>query len=545
MLGMAMSARSEAWAALEAHAARLADTRIEDLIAVEPERAERFHHRLGPLLLDLSKQRLDDDALEALLALAASAQLHEAIHAMFSGAPVNVTEERAALHGALRFGEPEAGARSPAADAARQAEVVLRRMDVIVGEIRAAAAHGGLTDFVHVGIGGSDLGPRLVCAALGAREPGAVRTHFLSNIDGNSLDALVRSLDPRRTVVCLASKSFATEETLLNARSLRAWLSAGKNDGLAVERLYAVTANVGAAKAFGLGESHILPFWDWVGGRYSVWSAVGLPIAARFGTPIFRRFLAGARVMDVHYESAPFDSNLPVLLALAGIWNRNLLGFSGYAVVPYDDRLRDLPAYLQQLEMESNGKSTTLDGQPVARATAPLLVGGVGTNVQHAFFQALHQGTDVVPVDFIGVVRAGHMHVEHQRALLANMLAQGAALMRGTRDDEVAVDAQRVPDARRREILERHRRCAGNRPSTTLLLDELTPDALGMLIALYEHKVHAQGLLWNIDSFDQFGVELGKRIAKSVAPALAGEEGAHDLDHSTLALVRQIRERSG
>jgi glucose-6-phosphate isomerase len=396
---------------------------------------------------------------------------------------------------------------------------------------------------VNIGIGGSDLGPRLACEALvGAAGPGP-RLHFLANVDGGRTAALRQRLDPATTVVILISKSFATEETLLNGRVMRDWLAAALGRDGADARLFAVSANTSGAAASGIAAARVLPMWDFVGGRYSVWSAVGLPLAIAIGADRFQAFLDGARAMDEHFAQAPLADNLPVRLALAGYWNRDFMGRTSLCVVPYDDRLAALPEFLQQLEMESNGKQVDQQGAPVAMPTVPVLWGSVGSNAQHAYFQALHQGCDVVPVDFIGVIRPDHDLADNHRALLANLLAQGAALMQGKSFQVAWDELADVADPDRRNALAAQKTFPGNRPSTTILLDRLDPHALGMLLALYEHKVFVQSVLWGVNAFDQWGVELGKSLAGRIGPVLAGAD-AGGLDPATRHLVAQIRERA-
>jgi glucose-6-phosphate isomerase len=430
---------------------------------------------------------------------------------------------------------PSDADRSPAAEAAREAHAVLERMAAIVAAWRGEEAGSPrITDLVHVGIGGSDFGPRLVCKALAHLSDGRIRTHFVANVDGTEVDRLTKTLDPRTTAVSLVSKSFTTQETLLNATVLRRWIEAEVGaDGFA-RRIVAVTANVPAARDFGIPEACVLPMWDWVGGRYSVWSAVGFPVALMLGVAAFREFLDGARLVDEHYASAPFGENLPVLLALAGIFNRNALAHATHAVIAYDDRLAELPGFLQQLDMESNGKRVDEFGEPLRHPAAPVIWGQVGTNAQHAFFQSLHQGVDTVPLDLVGVIEPCHALHENHRALLANLVAQSVAFMRGTGD------AQRGDDA-----LSRQKVLPGDRPHNVILLDALTPHALGTLLALYEHKVHAQGRIWGVNSFDQWGVELGKQIAKTVLPAIETGEVPDTLDPSSRALIFEILERTG
>jgi glucose-6-phosphate isomerase len=495
---------------------RLAATGLGELLA-DGARCARLQRVVGPLAVDLSRQRIDTAALRMLEDEAGSLGLVDAIRSLLGGAPVNTSEGRAALHAALRNGALDTPVARAAADEAR---AVRARMAALVARWRADPA---VTDVVHVGIGGSDLGPRLACEALAHLADGRFRLHFLPNVDAHALATLTRMLDPAHTRVCLVSKSFGTQETLLNAAALRAWM---EQSGVpAGGRFVAITASPAKAAALGIDADDVLPLWDWVGGRYSLWSAVGLPVALSCGMPVFERLLDGARMLDRHYAGAAITENLPATLALVDVWNRNALGLPTRAVVPYDDRLRLLPGFLQQLEMESNGKRVDRDGAPLVHATAPVVWGEVGTNAQHAFFQALHQGTDVVPVEFVGVARPDHGHKANHDALLANLLAQGAALAHGTNDASLA--PARV--------------CPGGRPSTTILLDRLTPESLGALLAMYEHRVHAQGVMWGINSYDQWGVELGKRIADRLLPAVAGSAPLpDDADAATRWLLARI-----
>ena len=501
------------WATLSGHAARLVDRHLVDLVRAPPGRAEAMSLRVGPLYANFARQRVDAEAWAHLAAMAESAGVPAGLRAMFDGAQVNPSEGRPALHTALR----SALGRGPVVDAARaQVGDALARMEALVDALRASE----VTDVVNVGIGGSDLGPRLAVEALRDFGDGRLRIHFLNNADASNTAALMARLDPARTAVVLVSKSFGTQETLLNAALLRPWLG---DDS----RLYAVSANVDKAAALGIPSARILPMWDWVGGRYSLWSAVGFVVALALGMPRFRELLDGAAMLDAHVLETPPAGNLAILHALSVVWNRNGLGLDTHAVLPYDDRLALLPAYLQQLVMESLGKSVRHDGSPVAVATVPVLWGGPGTSSQHSFFQALHQGTDSVPADFIGVARPAHPYRASHDALLAHFLAQGEALANGAAD----ADPQKA--------------YPGNRPSTTFVLDELTPASLGALLAMYEHSVYVQSLLWGINAFDQWGVELGKQIANRLLPAVAADAAGGDepADPVTAALLRQLRAR--
>ncbi len=496
------------FATLRTHAERLASTPVSTLLQQEPARAQSLTLRAGPLYANFARQRYDAAALDALFALAGRMDLAGAMRRLLDGETVNPTEGRAALHTALRG---DASAAPVARECAALAREARTRMAALIDTLAAS----DVTDIVSVGIGGSDLGPRLVADALAL--PGArFRVHFLSNVDGNAAQRVLAGLDPRRTAAILISKTFSTQETLLNGRIVRDWLG---DDS----RVYGVSANVERAAAFGIDAGRILPMWDWVGGRYSLWSAVGFPVALAIGMDRFEELLAGAAAMDGHAATAALRDNLAVWHALTALWNRNALGLATQAVLPYDERLKLLPNYLQQLVMESLGKSVRLDGAALEVDTVPVWWGGPGTDTQHSFFQALHQGTQVVPADFIGVVRSEDGHAENHRALLANLLAQTEALANGQASDDP------------------HRAYAGNRPSTMILLDALTPHSLGALVALYEHSVYLQSVAWGINAFDQFGVELGKQLASRLLPALEGKGEADD--PVTRALLAEIFSR--
>ena len=499
------------WQALSHEAARLIEVPLRQLLADDPKRATDFSLRVGPVYANFSRQRCDAKALGVLFGMARDAGVPAAFRAMFDGVHVNGSEDRPALHTALR----SALGRGEAPTAARaEVAAALASMRALCDRLRAS----DVTDVVNVGIGGSDLGPRLAVEALRDFSDGRFHIHFLNNADAGNAHHLVGTLDRKRTAVVLVSKSFGTQETLLNGDILKAWLG---DD----ERLFAVTANVSRAAAFGVQAARILPIWDWVGGRYSMWSSVGLVVALSIGFDNFRRLLDGAAMMDEHALQQPPESNLAVWHALSTVWNRNGLGLDTQAVLPYDDRLALLPSYLQQLVMESLGKSVRPDGSPAAVATVPVIWGGPGTSSQHSFFQALHQGTDTVPADFIGVARPAHPYRASHDALLSHLLAQGEAMANGAAD----ADPQKA--------------YPGNRPSTMFLLDELTPESLGALIAMYEHSVYVQSVLWGINAFDQWGVELGKKIASSLLPAVAAEAELAVADPVTARLLAELRSR--
>lgn len=532
---------------LSQHAARLSGVRIAELFDADPNRYARLSRRAGPLFLDVSKQLIDADAWQALLDHARTAGVESARDALLAGVAVNRSENRAALHTALRADDANSSDPPALAAAKREACATLERMTTLVEAIRERPQRLGLShiaDVVSIGIGGSDLGPRLAYDALRHERQGGPRVHFLANVDGDRTAEVCAALDPARTIVIVISKSFGTQETLLNGTVVRDWLRSALGTTQADARLFAVTSNASAAARFGIAEDRMLPMRDDVGGRYSVWSAVGLPLAIAIGMGGFRAFLDGARVMDDHFASAPIEENLPVWQALVGWWNRDFLGRASLCVVPYDDRLAALPDFLQQLEMESNGKRVQVDGSPVEMPTVPVVWGSVGSNAQHAYFQALHQGSDIVPVDFIGAIRPHHDLADNHRALLANLLAQSAALMLGKAEEDAVAELADHGDEAGRRALAAQKTFPGNRPSTTILLDQLDPRTLGMLLALYEHKVFVQSVLWGINAFDQWGVELGKTLAKRIEPVLAGEEGPDAFDPSTRGLLSEIRQRS-
>jgi glucose-6-phosphate isomerase len=532
-----------AWTRFDAAAERGAGARIADLFAAEPDRLARMSLAAAGVTLDLSKQSWTAEGLDACLALAETARVEAQRARLFGGEAVNASENRAVLHPALRAG---AAARftatgEPVSEAVRAGREKMRALSegVRSGSIRGATGER-FTALVHIGIGGSDLGPRLVWEALKPVEP-AIDLRFAANVDPAEITGALAGLDPASTLVVAVSKTFTTQETLANARVARDWLRGALGEDGARAHFAAVSAAPDKAQAFGVDPERVFAFWDWVGGRYSVWSAVGLSCAIALGWEAFEEFLTGAAAMDAHFVSAPLARNAPVLLALAQIWNRNGLGRAARAVVPYAQRLRLLPAFLQQLEMESNGKRVRLDGRPVLRATAPMVFGDAGTNGQHAFFQLLHQGTDVIPVEFVAVAAAADGPPEMQKMLLANCLAQGEALAVGRDEADVAWELEAKGMSRDEiAILAPQRTFPGNRPSTLLLIERLTPQALGALLALYEHKTFVEGVVWEINSFDQWGVELGKTLAVRILGEL---EGGPRLPHdpSTAALVERLR----
>ncbi|MCB1889749.1 MAG: glucose-6-phosphate isomerase [Rhodocyclaceae bacterium] len=536
---------SPAWRALEALRPGAHATPLAQRFAADADRAARFSATAAGLTLDYSKNALDEAVLAALVALAAERQVDGLRDALLAGERINRTENRAVLHMALRAPQG-AGFAVDGVDVMPAVVAVRERMLAFAESVRSGewTGHGGeaIRDVVNIGIGGSDLGPRMACEALAAEAAGGPRMHFVSNVDGHALAGVLDALQPETTLFVIASKTFTTLETMRNADSARAWLlDAGLPRAAIARHFVAVSTHAEAVSAFGIDTANMFGFWDWVGGRFSMWSAVGLSLAIAVGEAGFRALLDGAHQMDRHFAEAPLAANLPVLLALVGLWNRDFLGYPSLCIAPYAEPLARLPAYLQQLEMESNGKSVRLDGEAVGVPTCPVIWGEPGTNGQHAFFQLLHQGTDVVPVDFILPLRPSHGLPDHHRLLLANGIAQSKALMVGRSAE--AVRSELAAAGRSADEIARlvpHRTFAGNRPSNTILLPDLSPRSLGALIALYEHKVFVQGALWGINSFDQWGVELGKQLAGGIADELAGgPAGAHD--GSTAALIARAK----
>ena len=540
--------RATLWQQLAGLADTVGSRPMAEWFTAEPGRFEEFSCDAAGLFLDYSKHRLDGFTLERLLELAQVCGVESRRDAMFAGERVNVTENRSVLHTALRdMTSPELviDGVDVLADIRRVRQLVYAFSDrVRSGEWRG---HTGrpITDVVNIGIGGSDLGPRMVCEALKTDARPGLRVHFVANIDGDALADVLAAVNAEQTLFIVASKTFTTIETLTNAHSARRWfLASGATENDICRHFVAVSTNREAVAAFGIDPQNMFPFWDWVGGRYSLWSSIGLAIAISIGPAKFEQLLAGAHAMDRHFRTAPLRKNMPVVLGMIGIWYRNFLGASSIAVIPYSEHLHRLPAYLQQLDMESNGKSITLDTSRAAHATGPIVWGEPGTNGQHAFFQLLHQGSDLVPVDFILPITPGHQLAEHHRLLVANCLAQSSALMNGRGIDSVKLElARQGMTGEQAARLAPHRCFDGNRPSNTILLDRLDAQSLGALISLYEHKVFVQGVVWNINSFDQFGVELGKVVATELGQVLGGAEVPVGLDSSTRGLLRRVLQR--
>ncbi len=540
--------RTPEWAALEKHAAATRDVHLRDLFAADPGRGERLTAEAAGLFIDYSKNRLTDETLAALTALAERAGLRDRIAAMFRGDRINTTEDRAVLHVALRAPKGTV-IEVDGVDVVPGVHAVLDKMAAFSERVRSGAwiGHTGqrFRNVVNIGIGGSDLGPAMAVDALRWYSDRGLRFRFVSNVDGTDLFEATRDLDPAETLFIVCSKTFTTIETLTNARSARDWLLAGLGgDQAAIARHFvAVSTNAPKVVEFGIDPANMFEFWDWVGGRYSYDSAIGLSLMVAIGADRFREMLAGFHAMDEHFRTAPFDRNLPVILGLIGLWYDDFLGAQTHAILPYSQYLGRFTAYLQQLDMESNGKSVDREGRPVAVQTGPVVWGTPGTNGQHAYYQLIHQGTKLIPADFIGFVHAaeevGGATGGHQDLLMANFFAQTEALAFGKTAEEVR--AQGVPEAQ-----VPHRTFAGNHPTNTILADRLDPRTLGALVALYEHKVFTQGTIWGIDSFDQWGVELGKSLAVRIEPELTAEAApGPGHDSSTNALIRRYRQGRG
>ncbi|MGH8550355.1 MAG: glucose-6-phosphate isomerase [Methylococcales bacterium] len=540
----------DCWRSLQAHHNRLGRLDMAQMFRDDPDRFACFSVEAAGIFLDFSKNRINQETLGLLIDLARQKRLDVWIERMFNGEKINLTENRAVLHTALRR-QADSPLRVEGADIMPAIRAVLEKMGRFVYAVHSASWRGctgkPITDVVNIGIGGSDLGPRMVVEALAEHAVDSIRSHFVANIDGTDLSRTLKGLDPESTLFVVASKTFTTQETMTNARSARQWLleKAGRLADIA-RHFVAVSTNQAEVAAFGIDPVNSFEFWDWVGGRYSLWSAIGLSIALSLGMEQFEGLLKGASAMDEHFRRTPFERNLPVILALIGIWNRNFLGAETYAVLPYDQRLHRFPAYLQQCDMESNGKTVGRDGRALALKTGPVLWGEAGTNGQHAFYQLIHQGSDLVPVDFIAVLEDESGFGLHHKILLANCFAQAEALMKGKTTEQAWAELRQTsPEIRDARFLALHKTFPGNKPSNSLLIDKLTPENLGALIALYEHKIFTQGILWGVNSFDQWGVELGKQLAIGLLQEIDGELHPERHDSSTNGLMGRFKARLG
>ena len=534
-----------AWQALWDHFASAKEVHMRELFEQDPDRAERYWLEVGGLKLDYSKNRITDETLKGLIELAKQAGVQERKKAMFAGKKINETENRSVLHVALR-NRTNAPIEVDGEDVMPKVNNVLERMGKFAHAVRNGDWLGYtnqvITDVVNIGIGGSDLGPLMMCSALKTFGHPRMRMHFVSNVDGAQLRDTLDKVHPETTLFIIASKTFTTQETLTNANTARQWFLREGNEEDIAKHFVAVSTNKKAVAEFGIDTAHMFEFWDWVGGRYSLWSAIGLPIMLYLGEENFIEMLNGAHLMDQHFYNAPLDQNMPVLLAMIGIWYINYFGGGSHIIAPYDQHLHRLPKFIQQLDMESNGKQVSMNGEPVEHETGPIIWGETGINGQHAFFQLLHQGTHVTPIDLIASLEKRSNLPGHHEILLSNVFAQAEAFMRGKTPDEVREElrAQGMDEAHI-EALVPHKTFSGNRPSNLILLNKVNPRNLGSLIALYEHKVFVQGIIWGINSFDQWGVELGKQLAKTILSELTGTVALQPHDSSTERLVKLYR----
>jgi glucose-6-phosphate isomerase len=535
-----------AWKTLEEHYQEVGSLPMRDLFARDPERFDRFSLRLEDILFDYSKNRITEKTIELLIELARQAGLAEKIVAMFAGEKINNTEDRAVLHVALRnrSNRPMLVAGE---DVMVEVNGVLERIRTFSEAVRSGEWTGytgkAITDVVNIGIGGSDLGPQMVTAALANYADPTLRSHFVSNIDSTHLAETLKRTSPDSTLFIIASKTFTTQETMTNATSAREWfLSEVKDDTAVAKHFVAVSTNTAEVTKFGIDPANMFEFWDWVGGRYSLWSAIGLSIVLAIGMDRFEELLSGAHKVDEHFRTAPLEENIPVIMGLLGIWYNNFFGAETHAILPYDQYMYRFPAYFQQGDMESNGKSVTRDGERVEYSTGPIIWGEPGTNGQHAFYQLIHQGTKLIPCDFLAPARSLNPLGIHHDILISNFLAQTEAMMKGKTKGEVRTELEGFglsgPEL---ENLIPAKTFEGNRPSNSFLFKELTPETLGSLIALYEHKIFTQGVIWNINSFDQMGVELGKQLAKTIENELQGDEAVFSHDSSTNGLINYYK----
>ena len=537
--------QTEAWKALDRHEEAMRKVHMRALFEQDRERFEAFSLRAGEILLDYSKNIITHETMKLLLDLARAAGLESWREKMFAGEKINNTEGRAVLHVALRA-DAETSIRVDGEDVVPAVLAVRAQMREFSEAVRSGAWKGAtgerITDVINIGIGGSDLGPVMVAEALKPYQQPGLNLHFVSNVDGTHIAETLKKLKPETSLFIIASKTFTTQETIANATTARQWLVGALGEDAVAKHFVALSTNAKEVARFGIDVANMFQFWDWVGGRYSLWSAIGLPIAVGIGFERFEQLLAGGRAMDTHFRTAPLDANMPVILALIGVWNATFLGAEAYAVLPYDQYLHRLAAYLQQADMESNGKYVTRDGERVDYTTGPILFGEPGTNGQHSFYQLIHQGTRLVPCDFIAPAESHNPIGNHHQLLLSNFFAQPEALMKGKSEAEARAElTQQGLSGDALEALVPHKVFEGNRPTNSILVHKVDPYTLGMLIALYEHKIFCQGIIWQVNSFDQWGVELGKQLAKVILAELEGpgEVSAHD--SSTNALINAYK----
>ncbi|MCL2913370.1 glucose-6-phosphate isomerase [Shewanella corallii] len=535
---------SQSWQALSQLSQQVAHMR--SLFANDPQRFETYSFKAAGLMLDYSKNRIDAETLKALLALAEEAGLQQKKAAMFNGEIINTTEGRAVLHTALRAAA-DADVKVDGVNVVPEVQQTLNKMEQFVASVRDGEWKGytgkTITDVVSIGIGGSFLGPKIASEALRPYWTEALKCHFVANVDGTAICEKLKKLDHETTLFIMSSKSFGTQETLTNTLTAKDWfLAAGASQADVAKHFVAVTSNVAKATEFGIDAGNIFPMWDWVGGRYSLWSAIGLPIAVLIGMDNFRAMLSGAREMDEHFLEAPLATNMPVIMGMLSVLYGNFHDAQSHVVLTYDHYLRGLPAYFQQLDMESNGKHVTLCGEQVDHSTGPVIWGGEGTNGQHAYHQLLHQGTALIPADFIMPLQSHNPVGEHHAQLASNCFGQTQALMQGrTFEESLAELSSSSLSQQERELIAKHKVMTGNKPSNTILMDKLTPETLGALIALYEHRTFVQGAIWDINSFDQWGVELGKTLGNDVLARLGADTDATELDASSNALINMFR----
>ena len=535
-----------AWKNLEAHYHEISALQMRDLFTGDPERFKKFSLRLDDILFDYSKNRITEKTIDLLVELARRAGLAEMIEAMFSGEKINNTEGRAVLHVALR-NRSNRPILVDGKDVMPEVNRVLEKMRLFSDSVRSGEWQGytgkAITDAVNIGIGGSDLGPQMVTAALAHYAHPTMRSHFVSNIDSTHLAETLKGVSPETTLFIIASKTFTTQETMTNAKSAREWFLAEAGDaGGVAKHFVAVSTNTAEVSKFGIDPNNMFEFWDWVGGRYSLWSAIGLSIIFSIGMDRFEELLSGAHKVDEHFRTTPFGHNIPVIMGLLGIWYNNFFGAETHAILPYDQYMYRFPAYFQQGDMESNGKGVTKEGEKVTYSTGPIIWGEPGTNGQHAFYQLIHQGTKLIPCDFLAPALSQNPMGKHHTILIANFLAQTEALMKGKSGEEVR--AELIASGLSGQELERlvpAKTFEGNRPSNSFLFKKLTPETLGSLIALYEHKIFTQGVIWKINSFDQMGVELGKQLAKVIEPELEGDASVSSHDSSTNGLINYFK----
>ncbi|GAB3483917.1 glucose-6-phosphate isomerase [Marinomonas epiphytica] len=536
-----------AWQKLTEHQQEMANKDINSLFAEDPNRAEKYCAQAAGWTLDFAKNRASDKTLSLLNELATQAGLNEAIEGMFSGAHINNTEDRSVLHIALRASQAQETLMVDGVNVLAEVRATLEQMEKFVKQLHSGEWRGysdqKITDVVSIGIGGSYLGPKVVAEALTPYANDSIKVHFVANIDGSDISGKLKQLNPETTVFVISSKTFGTLETLSNANAAREWfLANGGTQETVSKHFAAVSSNVKKAVDFGMAEENIFPMWDWVGGRYSLWSAIGLPVAIAVGMDNFYQLLDGAHQMDEHFRTAPFEENLPVIMGALGVWYINFHNAQTHALIPYDHYLRAMPAHIQQLDMESNGKANLLNGDGVATDTGPIIWGGAGTNGQHAYHQLLHQGTRLVPVDFIAPLVSHNPIGEHHAHLFANCLSQSQALMVGKSLEQAKQELRDAGASEEQvETVAPHKVIKGNRPSNTLLTEKMTPATVGALIALYEHRTFVQGTIWGINSFDQWGVELGKVLGTDIYNRLVSDSDNSALDASTQALIEAFK----